>query len=85
MGQFPESDIGSYPLRHFTVRIRSTSQVAANTTPAVRLAVDSHATDVLQPGMQSAGYPGLWLSDQERRLRHFHHTISEFMETSPKP
>ena len=56
MGQLPESDIGSYPLRHFTVGIRSTSQVAANTTPAVRLAVDSHATDVLQPGMQRNKY-----------------------------
>jgi hypothetical protein len=29
--------------------------------------------------MNSAAYPGLWLSDQELRLRHFHKTISDFV------
>jgi len=36
----------------------------------------------VQAGMRSAGYRGLWLSDQERRLRHFHKTITDYVSPS---
>ncbi|GAB4137869.1 MAG: hypothetical protein Tsb0016_03340 [Sphingomonadales bacterium] len=34
----------------------------------------------VQQGMHSAGYPGLWLGEQEIRLRHFHHVLMNYIE-----
>ena len=50
-------------------------------TRSLGLVIDQDASNLasVQAGMQSAGYPGLWLSDQELRLRHFHKTISEYV------
>ena len=45
------------------------------------MVIDQDAANLasVQAGMNSSGYPGLWLGDQERRLRHFHKTISDFV------
>ena len=50
-------------------------------TRSLGLVIDQDASNLasVQAGMQSAGYPGLWLSDQELRLRHFHKTISDYV------
>ena len=50
-------------------------------TRSLGLVIDQDAANLesVQAGMQSDGYPGLWLSDQELRLRHFHKTISDFI------
>ncbi|MCH1512410.1 MAG: hypothetical protein L7S58_02430, partial [Acidimicrobiales bacterium] len=44
--------------------------------------IDQDASNLpnVQAGMNSVAYPGLWLSDQELRLRHFHKTISDFTQ-----
>ncbi len=34
----------------------------------------------IQAGMRSAAYPGLYLSTQEIRIRHFHHVLMEFID-----
>jgi len=46
--------------------------------------IDQDASNLasVQAGMRSAGYRGLWLSDQERRLRHFHKTITDYVSPS---
>lgn len=33
----------------------------------------------VQNGMNSAGFRGLWISDQELRIRHFHKTIDDYL------
>lgn len=45
------------------------------------MVIDQDASNLasVQAGMNSAGYPGLWLSEQELRLRHFHATIGELV------
>ena len=45
------------------------------------MVIDQDASNLatVQQGMNSAGFNGLWLSDQELRLRHFHKTISEYV------
>lgn len=45
------------------------------------LVLDQDANNLpsIQAGMNSAAYPGLWLSDQELRIRHFHKTISDYV------
>jgi phenylpropionate dioxygenase-like ring-hydroxylating dioxygenase large terminal subunit len=45
------------------------------------MVIDQDASNLasVQAGMNSAGYPGLWLSDQELRLRHFHATIGQLV------
>ena len=50
-------------------------------TRSLGLVIDQDAANLatVQQGMHSAGYPGLWLSDQEVRLRHFHKTITDFI------
>ncbi len=50
-------------------------------TRSLGLVIDQDASNLasVQAGMNSAAYPGLWLSDQELRLRHFHKTISDFV------
>ena len=46
------------------------------------MVIDQDASNLatVQQGMNSAGFNGLWLSDQELRLRHFHKTITEYVE-----
>lgn len=39
---------------------------------------DAYNLPHVQRGMMSAGYPGLWLGDQELRLRHFHKTLEDY-------
>ena len=34
----------------------------------------------VQQGMNSAAYDGLWLGDLEVRLRHFHKTLTDYIE-----
>ncbi len=45
------------------------------------MVIDQDAANLasVQSGMQSAAYPGLWLSEQELRIRHFHQTISDLV------
>ena len=45
------------------------------------LVIDQDAANLasVQAGMNSAAYPGLWLSDQELRIRHFHKTIGDMV------
>ena len=33
----------------------------------------------VQAGMNSRGYRGLWIGDQEVRIRHFHKTIDDYI------
>ena len=40
---------------------------------------DAHNLPGVQKGMNSKGYRGLWLSDQELRIRHFHKTIDDYI------
>lgn len=45
------------------------------------MVIDQDAANLplVQQGMHSAGYQGLWLGDQEIRLRHFHKTITDYI------
>jgi phenylpropionate dioxygenase-like ring-hydroxylating dioxygenase large terminal subunit len=38
---------------------------------------------MIQKGMNSAGYRGLWISEQELRIRHFHKTIDDYLYRQP--
>lgn len=40
---------------------------------------DAYNLPHVQAGMNSAGYQGLWISDQELRIRHFHKTLEDFI------
>jgi len=40
---------------------------------------DASNLAMVQKGMNSAGYRGLWISAQELRIRHFHKTIDDYM------
>lgn len=40
---------------------------------------DAYNLPFVQKGMQSEGYPGLWLGDQELRIRHFHSTLEKYV------
>ena len=53
----------------------------AGSTRSLGMVIDQDAANLasVQAGMNSSGYPGLWLGDQERRLRHFHQTISDYV------
>ncbi len=33
--------------------------------------------------MNSTGYRGLWISNQELRIRHFHKTIDDYIHRNP--
>jgi phenylpropionate dioxygenase-like ring-hydroxylating dioxygenase large terminal subunit len=37
----------------------------------------------VQRGMNSAGYRGLWIGNQELRIRHFHKTLDEYINRQP--
>lgn len=43
------------------------------------LAQDTFNLPRIQQGMQSAGYTGLHLGDQELRIRHFHHVLDHYL------
>lgn len=45
------------------------------------LVVNQDASNLpsVQRGMQSAGYKGLWLNEQEVRIRHFHKVIDDYI------
>lgn len=40
---------------------------------------DSNNLPAVQRGMNSAGYRGLWLSEQELRIRHFHKVLDDYI------
>ena len=42
---------------------------------------DAAAAPPVQAGMRSTGYRGLYLAHQERRIRHFHHVLEEYVAT----
>ena len=44
---------------------------------------DASNLAMVQAGMNSAGYRGLWISSQELRIRHFHKTIDDYMQRNP--
>ena len=48
---------------------------------SIGLVLDQDAANLpgVQAGMNSAGYRGLWLGNQELRLRHFHRTIDDYI------
>jgi len=48
---------------------------------SVGLVLDQDSVNVphIQKGMQSAGYEGLWISKQERRIRHMHKTLMDYI------
>ena len=41
---------------------------------------DAYNLPHVQKGMNSAGYKGLWIGDQELRVRHFHKTLEDYLE-----
>ena len=40
---------------------------------------DASNLGMVQRGMNSGGYRGLWISDQELRVRHFHKTLDDYL------
>jgi phenylpropionate dioxygenase-like ring-hydroxylating dioxygenase large terminal subunit len=40
---------------------------------------DAYNLPSVQAGMQSSGFQGLWLGEQELRIRHFHKVIDDFV------
>lgn len=48
---------------------------------SIGLVLDQDAFNLpnVQKGMHSAGFPGLWLGDQELRIRHFHKVIDDYL------
>ncbi len=42
---------------------------------------DAAASPPVQAGMRSAGFTGLYLAHQERRIRHFHHVLEDYVES----
>lgn len=40
---------------------------------------DAHSLPGTQAGMHSAGFKGLWIGDHERRIRHFHDTVEQYL------
>ncbi|MEZ5743047.1 MAG: aromatic ring-hydroxylating dioxygenase subunit alpha [Sphingomonadaceae bacterium] len=40
---------------------------------------DAFNLPYVQKGMQSDAFPGLWIGEQEVRIRHFHKTINDFV------
>lgn len=41
---------------------------------------DAYNLPFVQKGMNSAGYEGLWLGNQELRIRHFHKTLEDYLD-----
>ncbi|MEM9618950.1 MAG: aromatic ring-hydroxylating dioxygenase subunit alpha [Pseudomonadota bacterium] len=40
---------------------------------------DAYNLPFVQKGMNSRAYPGLWLGEQELRIRHFHKTLEDYL------
>lgn len=40
---------------------------------------DAYNLPFVQEGMSSGGYEGLWLGEQELRIRHFHNTLEDYL------
>lgn len=40
---------------------------------------DAYNLPGVQAGMNSDSYPGLWIGDQELRIRHFHHVLESYV------
>jgi phenylpropionate dioxygenase-like ring-hydroxylating dioxygenase large terminal subunit len=40
---------------------------------------DASNLPMIQKGMNSAGFRGLWIGDQELRIRHFHKTLDDYL------
>ena len=38
---------------------------------------------MVQAGMNSTGFRGLWISSQELRIRHFHKTVDDYVYRNP--
>jgi phenylpropionate dioxygenase-like ring-hydroxylating dioxygenase large terminal subunit len=47
--------------------------------PHIALAQDEAQAEELQRGMRSAGFKGLYLAHQERRLRYFHRVLDDYL------
>lgn len=47
--------------------------------PHIALAQDEAQSADLQRGMRSAGFKGLYLAHQERRIRYFHQVLNEYL------
>ena len=49
------------------------------------LVLDQDAVNVphIQIGMNSSAFEGLWISHQERRIRHMHHTLMGYIDGDP--
>ncbi len=46
---------------------------------------DAYNLPFVQKGMQSEGYEGLWIGDQELRIRHFHDTLEKYLDPDSSP
>ena len=44
---------------------------------------DASNLAMVQAGMNTAGYRGLWISNQELRIRHFHKTLDDYIHRTP--
>ena len=44
---------------------------------------DAYNLPMIQQGMNSEGFRGLWISSQELRVRHFHKTIDDYLHRQP--
>jgi hypothetical protein len=40
---------------------------------------DAHNLPGVQAGMHSSALPGLWVGDQEFRIRHFHKVLEDYV------
>jgi phenylpropionate dioxygenase-like ring-hydroxylating dioxygenase large terminal subunit len=47
--------------------------------PHIALAQDEAQSEELQRGMRSAGFKGLYLAHQERRIRYFHSVLDDYL------
>ena len=45
---------------------------------------DAYNLPTVQQGMKSSAFPGLWLSDQELRVRHFHKVLDDYLYPNGK-
>jgi phenylpropionate dioxygenase-like ring-hydroxylating dioxygenase large terminal subunit len=44
---------------------------------------DASNLSMVQQGMNSTGFRGLWIGDQELRIRHFHKTLDDYLHRKP--
>ena len=44
---------------------------------------DASNLPMVQRGMNSTGFRGLWISSQELRIRHFHKTLDDYLHRQP--